>query len=57
LKDGSYTFSIKDGGKDGVCCDEGYGLYMLYNDGELIANSDGNYGSGASTVFVLGDNQ
>ncbi|KAL7519646.1 hypothetical protein ACHAWX_004404 [Stephanocyclus meneghinianus] len=55
LEDGSYTFNIRDGGKDGVCCDEGYGFYMLYNDGELILNSDGNYGSGQSTVFVLGN--
>ena len=57
MNNGNYTFNIKDGGEDGVCCDEGYGLYMLYNDGELIANSDGQYGGGASTVFMLGGNQ
>lgn len=57
MTNGNYTFNMKDGGKDGVCCDQGYGLYMLYNDGELIANSNGEYGSGSSTVFLLGDEQ
>jgi hypothetical protein len=57
MKDGNYTLNMKDGGNDGVCCDKGYGLYMLYNDGELIVSSDGNYGSGASTTFLLGNDE
>jgi hypothetical protein len=54
LKDGNYTFNMRDGGKNGVCCDDGYGFYMLYVDDDLVMNSDGKYSSGASTVFLLG---
>eukprot|EP00956_Cyclotella_meneghiniana_P015005 scaffold22737_cov80-Cyclotella_meneghiniana.AAC.2 len=54
MVDGNYTFNIRDEGEDGICCEDGYGLYMLYNEGELIASSDGQYGSEASTVFLLG---
>lgn len=57
MVDGNYTFNIRDEGEDGVCCDNGYGLYMLYNEGELIANSDGQYGNEASTVFLLGGDE
>lgn len=54
LADGEYTLNIKDEGKDGMCCSKGQGFYMLYNDGQPIVNSDGEFGSGQSTVFVLG---
>jgi hypothetical protein len=58
MANGNYTLNMKDGGKDGVCCGvNGYGLYMLYNDGEIITSSTGEYGSGTSTVFVLGGEQ
>merc|ERR1711862_389933 len=42
--DAEYTFEINDTGNDGICCDSGFGFYVLTLDGEKL-----NYGGATFT--------
>jgi len=50
---GCYTFTIRDGYGDGICCTQGEGNYSLTTaTGEVIAQG-GDYGHGESVTFKL----
>lgn len=55
LPNGNYTFNMLDEGGDGIHGDGEKGFFVLSKDGETIIQSDGQYGSGNSTDFVLRD--
>lgn len=55
LPNGNYTFNMLDEGGDGIHGIGEKGFYVLSKDGETIIQSDGQYGSGNSTDFVLRD--
>ena len=46
LPDGCYTMYVDDAYGDGICCDYGNGYFkLLTSSGNVIAESDGNFGS------------
>jgi len=51
LRDGSYTFTIRDSYGDGLCCSYGQGSYSLSVVGTEVA-SGGQFGSRDSTSFT-----
>ncbi|MEQ8904626.1 T9SS type A sorting domain-containing protein [Ekhidna sp.] len=52
--DKCYTFEITDSEGDGICCDYGEGsYYMDGEDGEVIFEDDGQFGSVESTEFCF----
>ncbi len=54
-KDQCYMFSILDAESDGICCDFGEGSYSLIgSDGEVIFESDGQFGSSQNTEICVG---
>lgn len=55
LPNGNYTFHMVDKGGDGIHGESEQGFFVLSKDGETIIQSDGQFGSGNSTDFVLRD--
>mmetsp|Transcript_13586 Transcript_13586/g.19344 ORF Transcript_13586/g.19344 Transcript_13586/m.19344 type:complete len:119 (+) Transcript_13586:201-557(+) len=53
LSDGNYTFNMHDLGGEGICCDNGKGFFSLYKNGVEVVDSNGQFGTKNSTVFVL----
>ncbi|WP_024772200.1 DUF1028 domain-containing protein [Aquimarina macrocephali] len=54
LKEGRYTFTIKDSHGDGICCQYGRGHYKLSAGGEILA-SGGNFNHIEATTFIIGN--
>lgn len=56
LDEGCYTFTIYDDWGDGICCDYGQGSYQVTDaNGDIIFESDGQFGFAESTDFCVGD--
>jgi hypothetical protein len=55
LPNGRYTFNMLDEGGDGIQGISEKGFFVLSKDGETIIQSDGQFGYGNSTDFVLRD--
>ncbi|WP_438712177.1 reprolysin-like metallopeptidase [Aquimarina muelleri] len=53
LNPDTYTFTIKDGYGDGICCQYGNGAYTLTSGGTSLA-SGGSFGSSEATQFTIG---
>ncbi len=53
LNAGTYTFTIKDGYGDGICCQYGNGSYSLTSGSTSLA-SGGSFGTSESTQFTIG---
>lgn len=53
LSDGNYTFNMHDLGGEGICCDNGKGFFSLYKNGAEVVDSNGQFGTKNSKVFVL----
>jgi hypothetical protein len=55
LDTGCYTFYIYDAWGDGICCDYGFGSYVIYEeDGFVLVESDGYFGSYEISSFCVG---
>ena len=50
---GDHQFFIRDAANDGICCDYGIGYYSLHLDGDVIHESDGDYGAGETVNFTV----
>ncbi len=55
LPNGNYTFNMLDEGGDGIQGKGEKGFFVLSKDGETIIQSNGQFGYGNSTDFVLRD--
>lgn len=53
LNAGTYTFTIKDGYGDGICCQYGNGSYSLTSGSTSLA-SGGSFGTSEATQFTIG---
>jgi len=53
LNEGCYLFTIYDSWGDGICCGWGEGNYELIVGGEVVRDSNGQFGSSESTNFCV----
>jgi len=51
---GCYEFTIYDSFGDGICCNVGMGSYTISLEGELLYESDGQYGFSENTEICIG---